>query len=105
MAERAIARSELTAASATIEAEYGDLAQALVPVTAFEGLAASSAVRSIRPPFRHEGLAVTGEGVAATGAAAWHAAGITGAGTKVAVIDLGLRAIPRGSRVGICLQR
>ena len=87
-------RSELTAANATLEAEYGDLAQVLLPAAALERVAASSAVRSVRPPFRHQTLAVNGEGIAATGAAAWHAAGITGVGTKIAVIDLGFAGYP-----------
>ncbi|HEY3127672.1 MAG TPA: S8 family serine peptidase, partial [Candidatus Limnocylindria bacterium] len=88
------ARSEFTAASATLEAEYADLAQVLVPAVALERVAASSAVTSVRPPFRNQTLAVNGEGIAATGAAAWHAAGITGVGTKIAVIDLGFAGYP-----------
>lgn len=94
MTDRAGARSELVALSATVEAEYEDLAQVVIPASALERLAASTAIRSVRPPFRHQGLAVAGEGIAATGAASWHAAGITGAGTKVAVIDLGFAGYP-----------
>ena len=34
-------------------------------------------------------LAVTSEGLAGSGSPAWHAAGFTGAGVKVAILDLG----------------
>ena len=94
VSDRVATRAELAAANATLEGEYGNLAQIVIPVTALERLAASSAMRYVRPPFRHEALAVIGEGVMATGAATWHAAGVTGVGTKVAVIDLGFAGYP-----------
>jgi len=94
MTDRGGALSELAAANATLEAQYADLAQVVMPVASLESLAASTAIRYMRPPFRNEALAVAGEGIAATGAATWHAAGITGVGTKVAVIDLGFAGYP-----------
>lgn len=43
----------------------------------------------MRPPYPHQALAVTGQGVALTGAADMHALGTNGAGVKIGVIDLG----------------
>src|SRR6185295_16204940 len=54
-----------------------------------EALAADPAVAYVREPARPSPEAVTGEGVAASGASVWQTAGFTGQGVKVGVIDTG----------------
>jgi hypothetical protein len=76
---------------ALVEAAHGPLLQVSVPIPALEGLAAVSGVAEVRPPLRAYPLAVTGEGVALTGADDWQASAVTGAGVKVAVLDLGFQ--------------
>ncbi len=57
-------------------------------------------VAFIRPPYKPYPLAVNGEGVAAIGADAYHAAGITGSGVKVAIIDLGFAGLSQAQARG-----
>ena len=52
-----------------------------------------SGVAFIRPPYVPYALSVTSQGVAAIGANALQAAGITGSGVKVAIIDLGFAGL------------
>ena len=87
--DRGRARAAVAAVGRRIEAEHADLIQALVPPSSLEALAAHPDVRYVRPPFISEPDAVSGQGVQATNASAWHAAGQAGAGAKVAVIDGG----------------
>ena len=54
----------------------------------------------IRPPYIPYPLDVTGQGVAAIGAGALHAAGITGHGVKVAIIDLGFGGLSQAQARG-----
>ena len=42
-------------------------------------------------------LATTSEGLAGAGAPVWHAAGFTGAGVKVAILDLGFNGLGDGN--------
>lgn len=70
---------------------YGGLLEVVVPPSALHALGRDRAVRFAREPLRPVAEAVRGEGIAATGARAWHRAGLRGAGVKVAVIDLGFR--------------
>jgi Subtilase family/PASTA domain/Divergent InlB B-repeat domain/Fibronectin type III domain/WD40-like Beta Propeller Repeat len=84
-----------TGAGAAVAAAGGEtigaadgLVDALVPPGSLETLAAESAVARVRSPARPFAESVD-EGVAATGADAWHTAGYGGSGVKVAVIDLG----------------
>ena len=72
-----------------VEASWRDLVQARVPRTSLPALSRLDAVRSVRPPDRFVADGTAGEEVAASLAAAWHAKGVKGAGTKVAVIDGG----------------
>ena len=83
------ARAAASAAGGEVEAEYANLIQAVLPIQALERVAGDADVRYVRPPFHAEPLAVTSEGVAGTNAPDWHAAGTTGAGVKIGVIDLG----------------
>jgi hypothetical protein len=73
----------------TIETEYEDLVQALVPPAALETLAANPAVAYVREPARFTPDAITSEGVSASGAAAWQSQALTGQNVKVGVIDSG----------------
>ena len=86
---RASARAHVLGLGGTVEAEYANLVQVLLPLSALTAVASHPNVAYVRPPFPNAPAAVAGEGPAATGADAWHAAGVTGAGTKIAVIDLG----------------
>ncbi len=88
-ADASAARAAAIELGATVEAQYANLVQALVPVSALEPLAAHPAVRYVRTPEVPQPDAVPGEGVGSTGAAVWHGAGFTGTGAKVAVIDTG----------------
>ncbi len=83
------ARAAARGAGGRVEAEYADLIQVRLPMSALEALARHPDVRYLRPPFEPVPVAVSGEGVGATNAAAWHGAGATGVGVKVGVVDLG----------------
>jgi len=75
---------------ATSEGTYQNLIQALVPLASLETLARMGPVEFVRPPLRPVPL-VTGEGVALINADGWQALGVTGAGVKVAILDLGFQ--------------
>jgi subtilisin family serine protease len=81
--------SAVRAAGGQVEAEYADLVQALVAPSSLERLATDAAVNYVRAPARPHPDAINGEGVGASGASAWHAAGAVGSGIKVGVIDVG----------------
>jgi hypothetical protein len=83
------AAARVAAEGGVVEATYQNRVQALLPPAAFDRLSNDPSVGYLRPPLTPVPDAILGEGVAATGAAAWHAAGREGAGVKVAVIDLG----------------
>jgi subtilisin family serine protease len=82
------AADAITALGGQVEKTRGELAQALLPVSALEALAADGNVGFVRLPYRRVPL-VTGQGVALINADDWHAAGFTGSGVKVAILDLG----------------
>ncbi|MGE3271191.1 MAG: S8 family serine peptidase [Chloroflexota bacterium] len=86
---RAEAIAAVRAVGGAVEAEYRNLVQALVAPSALEVLANRPAVAYVRQPARPHPEAVSGEGVAASGASVWHAAGTTGQNVKVGVIDSG----------------
>jgi hypothetical protein len=67
--------------------------QALLPPKSVGPLASSVGVRQIARAYEEIPAAIGGEEVASTGAASWHAAGVTGAGVKVAIIDPGFRGL------------
>jgi subtilisin family serine protease len=54
----------------------------------------------VRPPYPHQALAVTGQGVALTGAADMHPLGTNGAGMKIGVIDLGFTSLASAQASG-----
>jgi hypothetical protein len=78
-----------------VQTHYRGLLQAMVPVGALESLAGHPEVSLVRQPSRSIPLepALVGnsttEGVAASNASAWHSAGHTGAGVRIAVLDGG----------------
>ena len=74
-----------------VRGAYRGLVDALVPAAGLRSLAAGSDVRYIASPDRRVELGTVGEGVVATNASAWQAAGLDGAGVTVAVIDGGFQ--------------
>jgi len=79
----------LTGHGASDVVAVGEIVFATVPVAALAAIGDHPRVRWVRPAARPHNDAVTGQGVAATNADAWHTAGIDGTGVKVAVIDSG----------------
>ena len=75
-------------AGGAVEGTAGSLTEALVPPEALQVLAQNAAVAEVRPPYPFKAQAVD-EAVHLSDADLWHTAGNTGAGVKVAVIDLG----------------
>lgn len=82
-------RSAISRLGGRVERTYGRRLQVLVPPSSLRALAGLAGVRYVGLPQYGYALAIPGEEVAATGANAWQSAGFTGAGVKVAVIDLG----------------
>jgi hypothetical protein len=83
------AKSSIAAAGATVEATAGDLIQVRATPGQLAGLTSAAGVNFVRAPMPHFADAVTDEGVASTNALAQQQLGKTGAGVKVAVIDVG----------------
>ncbi len=72
-----------------------------VPLSQLSTIAAQIAgITFIRPPYTPYVLTVTGQGVAAIRADTFHAAGITGSGAKVAIIDLGFAGLSQARARG-----
>lgn len=82
-------RSVVESLGGRVHLTYENLIEALVPPAALMSLANDDAVQFVRRPFYAQPAAVTSEGLSLSGVSAWHAAGIRGAGVKVAVIDVG----------------
>jgi subtilisin family serine protease len=87
--ERSGARAAIQSAGGDVQAEYQNLVQASVPVASLGRIANDSSVGYVRRPLHGFPDAVSGEGVAASGASTWQTAGLTGSGAKIAVIDFG----------------
>lgn len=83
--------ADAAAALGRVQGRHGSLIQAEVPISSLRGLARSPGVALVRPPLHVYTSAITGEGVALTNADDWQTAGLTGAGVKVAVLDLGFQ--------------
>jgi len=73
---------------------------AVVPLGSLQALSEDAAVRWVQSPVQPIAEAVTGQGVAFTDADDWHGAGITGAGVKVAVLDLGFKELAAAQASG-----
>jgi hypothetical protein len=87
------AQSSVTASGAVLEASAGDLIQVLATPTELAALLNAPGIRYVRSPMPHAADAVAGEGVVSTNANSLQALGNTGAGVKVAVIDLGFSGL------------
>jgi hypothetical protein len=87
-ARRAELEAAIRAAGGSTSGRYGSLVEARLPARALEQLAAHPAAHRLRTPARPQPQLI-GEGVAATGAGAWHSAQTTGAGVEIAIVDLG----------------
>ncbi|MBI2303931.1 MAG: PKD domain-containing protein [Chloroflexi bacterium] len=85
---------EVTAAvmalGGVVEGTYRDLIQARVPLSALTALADNPQVRFLRRPLKPMPLVVS-QGVTLTNAKVWQDVGYTGAGVKVAILDLGFQ--------------
>src|ERR1700674_324323 len=86
---RSAVRDAVQAVGGRVEAEYADLVQAFVPVSALRKLAELPVVAYVGQPSVPAADAVVDEGVAPTNASAWQGAGVSGAGVKVGIIDVG----------------
>ncbi len=113
--DRSGALAAIRAAGGDVELESGNAIRALLPPSAIQRVGEDPAVRLLRLPARPVPVDLTpsdpgkllnpcidpgicpkpkpvdGEGVKATNADKWHAAGFTGAGQNVAVIDVGFK--------------
>jgi PKD repeat protein/subtilisin family serine protease len=70
------------------------LQKVVVPLANLESFLTQMAGKAkVRLPFEPVPMAATSEGVSLVGAAAFHAQGITGAGVKIAVIDVGFAGL------------
>jgi subtilisin family serine protease len=94
------ARALVAREGGRVEASYGRLVDALVPVRSLNALTRSRTVRFVSEPAQPVPEAVHGEGVASTGAASWHRAGARGEGVKIAVIDLGFEGYRHSQATG-----
>jgi subtilisin family serine protease len=93
-------RAAVARAGGRVEASAAGLVQAKVPSHALLRLSRDTAVGRVRPPATPVPLGITGEGVVSTNASAWHAAGLTGSGTKIAVIDTGFGGLAAKQAAG-----
>jgi hypothetical protein len=99
-ADVAAARAAIEAAGGRVVAVSGNLLDAQVPVRALPGLASASGVAAVRNPAAHFGELVAGEEVGATSAEAWHKVGLTGAGVKIGIVDLGFGGLAQRQAEG-----
>ena len=83
------AQAAVRRAGGTVVHAYGRRVTALLAPARLEAVAGAAAVRAVRERSRPFFDALPGEGVAATAAPRWHAAGWTGRGVKIGIIDGG----------------
>jgi hypothetical protein len=81
------ARAAVVRLGGRVRASWRGLIEALVPPSSLTALSRAGSVTLVRPPLLGVPDDVPGEEVQASMASALHAAGITGKGTKVAIID------------------
>ncbi len=86
--EKDKARDYAGGLGATLEQEYQDYLQMLVPVPRLAQLGQDDSVRFVSEAVEGQPAALS-EGVSLIGANAWQTAGIDGTGVKVAIIDIG----------------
>ncbi|MGD9676602.1 MAG: S8 family serine peptidase, partial [Candidatus Bipolaricaulia bacterium] len=96
-----IDESAIRALGGKIEARSEKLIRASISVDRLIQMADQvSGIAYIREPYKPRALAVTSQGVALTGATTFHAAGYTGTGVKVAIIDLGFDGLADAQAAG-----
>jgi hypothetical protein len=94
------ATTSIVATGAEVEASAGSLLQVLASPDQLSGFVSAGGISYVRPPLPHVTEAVTDEGVASTNASGLQLAGQTGAGVKVAVIDLGFTGLAAAQSSG-----
>ncbi len=87
------ARDAVAARGGMVAATAGELTEALVPAGSIAPLSGARGVAQVRAPYAAFALGIDSEGIASSAANAWHSAGATGSGAKVAVIDLGFAGL------------
>jgi len=99
-ASNVAALSALGVSGSSVEAS-SSLVKVTVPVSQLASLVAQlSGVAFVRAPYEPYALSTSSQGVAAIQANAYHSAGVTGAGVKVAVIDLGFYGLAQAQARG-----
>lgn len=83
----AAVRSRIAGLGGRVQVSFHGVVEALVPKASLAALSRSSGVEFVRPPLHAALDAVPGEEVQASAASGLQAQGITGKGTKVAIID------------------
>ena len=83
------ARAAVTRAGGRVELASGGLLLVRIRAGELPRLSRDAFVGRVRPPVRPVPASITDEGVDATNATAWHEAGLTGKGVKIAIIDDG----------------
>ena len=103
-AAKGIDPARLSALGATVDATSASYVRVLVPFGRLEALASHPDIAVVRTPTPHKALGGVGpfvsEAVALTGAAELQAAGTTGDGVKVAVVDLGFIGLQAAINAG-----
>ena len=96
----AAAKAAVTAVNGKVLQSNGKRVRAAVPGSALVRLARRPGVAQVRQPDKAFPLAVTSEGVEASGAGAWVRAGDGGAGVKIGVIDVGFDGLTDAQTAG-----
>ncbi|MDP9796433.1 hypothetical protein J2S43_004945 [Catenuloplanes nepalensis] len=96
----AAAAEAVEAADGEVLQTSGDRVRAAVPGRNLVALAEQDGVVSVRQPDRAFPLAVTSEGIEASGAGAWKRNGKTGAGVKVGIVDIGFDGLADAQAAG-----
>jgi len=91
-------RSKLRDVGARVETRAGRVFNVAVRSHAFAAI--HEVAQSIRPATRPETEAIPGQGVTSTNASNWQAAGLNGAGSRVAIIDLGFGGLAQAQAAG-----
>lgn len=94
------ARQTVARAGGQVLAAGGNTFKVELPAAALRGLARAPGIVSVRELIPPDPLSVKSQGVASTGASAWHSLGLTGVGVKVAVVDFGFSGRPEAVAAG-----
>ncbi len=95
-----IDRAWIATTGAQVTGSTRDVLRVDVPVDRLAQLAAGPTIRAVRTPYRAKHGAVTSQGVALTGANGLQSTGTTGAGVKVAIVDLGFTSLTSAISAG-----